>query len=289
MMIHMGIASDDNTSGWKLYDPEKNKFYTSNQVRFNERVFPMRSAEALANHAESSLTDIFTYQTRGNWIPYDRSAPMHLYSSVKYDSATDELILRRTDKDNTFCRTTQTEYFKDLLDLQYALVCEATRAGQQSESGNPVSHGSESGNPKVIHPGVDFNRPPRSYRDAMSRVDSAEWAEAYSTEQRGFTERGAFSIVKPPPGVKILGTTTVCDYKMDSGVFQKRKVRMCVRGDQQVEGVNFSSEDLYAPTVKASEVRLLSAIAAVSLPSMELPYTRLTLVRHFFMVPWVMM
>ena len=37
---------------------------------------------------------------------------------------------------------------------------------------------------------------------------------------------------------------------------------MCVRGDQQVEGVNFNSADLYSPTVKASEVRLLAAIAA---------------------------
>jgi hypothetical protein len=35
-MIHMGIASDDYTSGWKLYDPVKNKFYISNQVCFNE-------------------------------------------------------------------------------------------------------------------------------------------------------------------------------------------------------------------------------------------------------------
>jgi hypothetical protein len=59
---HMGIASDDNTSGWKwfyLVKILKNKIYISNQVRFNERVFkfPMRSTKALAQHADSSLID----------------------------------------------------------------------------------------------------------------------------------------------------------------------------------------------------------------------------------------
>jgi hypothetical protein len=81
-MIHMGFSSDDNTSGWKLYDPVKNKFYISNQVRFNEQVFPMRSEEAIAQHADSSLSDILVYQTRGIWIPYDRDASPTLYSAV---------------------------------------------------------------------------------------------------------------------------------------------------------------------------------------------------------------
>jgi hypothetical protein len=88
-----------------FYDAVKNKFYISNQVRFNEQVYPMSSEEAIAQHAESSLSDILVYQTRGIWVPYDRGAPSNLYSSVtnrlKYDRVTDELILRRTDKDNT--------------------------------------------------------------------------------------------------------------------------------------------------------------------------------------------
>ena len=92
---------------------------------------------------------------------------------------------------------------------------------------------------------IDYSRPPRSFKDAMSRIDREEWYDAYRVEQQGFTDRDVFDIVKPPPGAKILGTTTVCDYKMDSGVFQKRKVRMCVRGDQQQEGVNFQASDLY--------------------------------------------
>ena len=45
-------------------------------------------------------------------------------------------------------------------------------------------------------------------------------------------------------------------------MFIKRKVRLCARGDQQVEGESFIASDLYAPTLKAPEARLLATITA---------------------------
>jgi hypothetical protein len=62
-------------------------------------------------------------------------------------------------------------------------------------------------------------------------------------------------------GDKSLGTTTRLDYKVDNGVLTKRKVCMCVRGDQQTEE-SFTPSDLYSPVLKALEARLLAAIAA---------------------------
>ena len=55
-----------------------------------------------------------------------------------------------------------------------------------------------------------------------------------------------------------MGTTTRLDYKIDNGVLSKRKVRMCVRGDQQTED-SFNSSDFYSPVLKAPEARLLAA------------------------------
>jgi hypothetical protein len=93
-MIYMGFASDSNTSGWKLYDIEKNKFYISNQVKFNERVFPMRTEASLNHFAEDTATDILSYSTRGVWLPYDTDAQYDAYTTVKYYSSSDELILK---------------------------------------------------------------------------------------------------------------------------------------------------------------------------------------------------
>ena len=64
--------------------------------------------------------------------------------------------------------------------------------------------------------------------------------------------------VRPEKGIKIHHTLTRLEYKEDNGIFLKRKVRLCARGDQQVEGGSFKSSDLYAPTLKAPEARLLA-------------------------------
>ncbi len=45
-------------------------------------------------------------------------------------------------------------------------------------------------------------------------------------------------------------------------MFKKRKVRLCVMGNQQKEGVHYQLGELYAPVMKAAEVRLFGAIAA---------------------------
>jgi hypothetical protein len=233
-----------------LYDPVQNKFYIFNQVHYNEQVYPiMRSEDAVPQHVDSSLSDILVYQTCGIWIQYYRDAPSNLYLSVKYDRVSDKLILRSTDKDNTFCCTPQSEYLKDMLTKQYAMVCKIPQATEKGW---------------VAHTTIDYDRQPSSHRDAMSRVDLGEWLEAYRVEEQGFKDSDVFTIVVPPPTVKILGTTTVCDYKKDHCVFQKRKECMCIRGDhdQQVGGIDYLSSDLYSPTVKALEVLLLTAIAA---------------------------
>ena len=48
----------------------------------------------------------------------------------------------------------------------------------------------------------------------------------------------------------------------DNGEYLKCKVRLCVRGDQQISGASLKESDLYAPVLKATEARLLLAFAA---------------------------
>ena len=72
----------------------------------------------------------------------------------------------------------------------------------------------------------------------------------------------ALAVVKPPKGAQVLGTLTRWEYKEENGKLVKFKVRMTVRGDQQIEGESFYPSDLYAPVLKAYEARLLLAIAA---------------------------
>ena len=160
--------------------------------------------------------------------------------------------MRVNTEPNTYTRVTQRQWLMDKLDLEKERIeeVEAHFAG--------VSHRTLKGLP----PSIDPDRPPKNYKDAMSREDKQEWAEAYNKEYQGFMERKAFRVVRPEKGIRIHDTLTRVEYKEDNGTFLKRKVRLCARGDQQIEGVSFNSSDLYAPTLKAPEARLLAAIAA---------------------------
>jgi hypothetical protein len=102
---------------------------------------------------------------------------------------------------------------------------------------------------KGLPDSIDPNKPPRNYRDAMRREDRQEWAEAYDKEYQGFIEQGTLKLARPEKGAKGLDITMHADYKVTNGVFDKRNIRLCVCGNQQVEGVHCNSGGVYAPVV----------------------------------------
>jgi hypothetical protein len=52
---------------------------------------------------------------------------------------------------------------------------------------------------------IDARKPPKNFKDAMSRVDAKEWREAYDKEYKGMMDRGAVRAVNPPPEPRFLG------------------------------------------------------------------------------------
>jgi hypothetical protein len=88
-------------------------------------------------------------------------------------------------------------------------------------------------------------------------------------EYRGFQDMKALAVVKPPKGARLHGTLTRWEYKEETrweykeenGKLVKYRVRIMIRGDQQVAGESFVATDLYAPVLKAYEARLLIAIS----------------------------
>ncbi len=81
-------------------------------------------------------------------------------------------------------------------------------------------------------------------------------------EYHGFQDMKALAIVKPPKGARHHDTLTRWEYKEENGKLVKYKVRMTVRGDQQVAGKSFVATDLYTPVLKVHELPLLLGIAA---------------------------
>ena len=128
------------------------------------------------------------------------------------------MVLQVNTRENTFVRVTQKQYNTDLLELL------TIRAREQQAHFAGVAHRTLKG----LDPDIDPDRAPKNFKDAMSRKDRQEWAEALNKEYRGFKDRNALAIVKPPKGARILGTLTRWEYKEDNSTLVKYKVRMIV-------------------------------------------------------------
>jgi hypothetical protein len=164
------------------------------------------------------------------------------------------VVLKVNSKENTYTRAIMYKWQMDRLEL------ENTKYREIQAHFAEVKYRTLKG----LDPRINPDKPPRNFKAAMAALDSQAWAAAYNSEYVGFKEREVFKVVKPEPGVKILDMLTRLEYKEDNGEFIKCKARLCARGDQQVDGVNYKETDLYAPTLKAAEGRLLMAIAAAN-------------------------
>ena len=103
---------------------------------------------------------------------------------------------------------------------------------------------------------------PFTVKEAQRRSDWPQWQQAMQKEQDSLRERKVYTIAPSVPrGSRTIDTKWVFKLKRDSsGKPVRYKARLVVRGFQQREGVDF--DQVYAPTVSYSSLRLLLAIAA---------------------------
>jgi hypothetical protein len=265
-------------SAHKVWDPVEKKIYLTTQVRFNENLLPLRPNKLTTRATPDVDLKVFDLEPEVKLVSYDADlmARQMLDEGNMFRNG-DKCIIKVKGLTNTYMQTGYRHYLSECAkragseaiqslnsDLLYQSFYKTTdkpmvlkvssQAGQKQKStplhsfkGLPIS--------------IDPTKPPKNYKDAMSRPDAEEWAQAYMEEYNGFIEQGVFEVVYPSAGEKVIGTTTRLDYKFKGDEFDKYKVRMCARGDQQDEN-SFDPDGLYTPSIKATEVRMLAAIAA---------------------------
>ena len=92
-------------------------------------------------------------------------------------------------------------------------------------------------------------------------------------EMKTLGELNSFKLVPKPRGVNVLQSTWAFKNKRyPDGALKKYKTRFCVRGDQQIEGVNFF--DTYASVVAWITVGILLVLSLVlNLHTQQVDYT----------------
>ena len=99
--------------------------------------------------------------------------------------------------------------------------------------------------------------------EALRGPHSEDFLEAMKSEIISLEEHDTWTVIRKtsvPEGANVLPGTWVFKIKrFPDGRYRKTKARFCVRGDRQIEGVDYF--DTYAPVVSWSTVRLLLCLS----------------------------
>jgi hypothetical protein len=105
---------------------------------------------------------------------------------------------------------------------------------------------------------------PTNYKAAMRSALVDEWTKAGDIEHDALEERGTWTLVprSRAHGAKVIPSKWTYRTKRDSlGDVEKYKARLVARGDRQVEGENYYTDQTFSPVVQGSTLRICLAIA----------------------------
>ncbi|XP_057251642.1 uncharacterized mitochondrial protein AtMg00820-like [Beta vulgaris subsp. vulgaris] len=104
---------------------------------------------------------------------------------------------------------------------------------------------------------ITKGKEPSSFKEA---VKHEAWRQAMQAELDALERNGTWTIVDLPPGKKAIGSGWVYKIKYtDQSTVERFKARLVVRGNRQVEGVDYN--ETFAPVAKMGTVRLFLAVA----------------------------
>ncbi|MBW0529178.1 hypothetical protein O181_068893 [Austropuccinia psidii MF-1] len=97
---------------------------------------------------------------------------------------------------------------------------------------------------------------PKIYKQAMSNEDYDNWKQEISQELSNIDKNNVWSPISNKKEIKALTTTWVFKKKTDkNGNLIKYKARLCVRGFNQREGIDYNN--IFSPTGRLTSLHLL--------------------------------
>ena len=116
-VINLGLATNCNTSGYKLLVEETGKILISNQVRFDETFFPKRNRQTIDYHLTNiTEIDVVTLDRRGiKWISYDSSIDLNDFKKLHSGGSSNSYILLSMSDPDLYMGGKHEDFFKSLL------------------------------------------------------------------------------------------------------------------------------------------------------------------------------
>ncbi|MBW0486417.1 hypothetical protein O181_026132 [Austropuccinia psidii MF-1] len=104
---------------------------------------------------------------------------------------------------------------------------------------------------------------PKTYQEAINGLNSQEWKNAIKAELTNMNTHNVWSPVGTDPNIKLLSTTWVFKRKTnENGNLSKYKARLCIRGFNQKEGIDYS--EVFSPIGRLCSLRLLLTLCHIN-------------------------
>ena len=102
---------------------------------------------------------------------------------------------------------------------------------------------------------------PETVEEALDSPDKNMWISAMKEEYESLVRNDTWTVVRLPPGQRILDTKWVFKRKQDStGNTQRYRARLVAKGCAQIKGIDY--QETYSPVVRYASIRFLCALAA---------------------------
>ena len=101
---------------------------------------------------------------------------------------------------------------------------------------------------------------PKTYREAINTDEATAWTAAMEYELETINQYNTATLVDLPNGKKPLSTRWVFNKRAKPDSSLQHKARLCVRGFEQKEGIDY--KETFAPTMNMKSFRILCGLAA---------------------------
>lgn len=136
----------------------------------------------------------------------------------------------------------------------------ATRVSSRTNRGLPATRFDEEYGATASAAEVTITEP-ETLAEALKSDYATFWKEAADEEYKSLLANDTWTLETPPPGVKPIPVKWIFKVKKDAtGMFERFKARLVVKGFKQREGVDYN--EVFAPVSKYTTVRTLLAKAA---------------------------
>lgn len=226
------VGFNENTKGYRLYNPENNSVIISRDViimeNFEKEKEVVVSLDLNNKENANGLLDPVG----------DTKTNLHNIDDIFYDDTSN------TDNESS--------------DADYNGRCEMPEFIRRSERRRKPKN-MEDYVTYICAEEISLEDVPETVSQALSRPDAQKWKEAMMDEMESFKENDAWELVDPPKKATIVDSKWIYKVKCNSKNETNYRARLVARGFAQKEGIDYS--ETFSPVVRHSTLRLLIALA----------------------------